>query len=121
MRDLLERERTDVRAALAIAMFCYQARKTLGAYAAALGGLDTLIFTAGIGAGAAPIRARICQGLAFLGIVLDDTRNDKHAPIISAEASPVTVRVIPTDEDRMIARHTQSLITLKEGASYVHV
>ncbi len=121
MRDLLERERTDVRAALAIAMFCYQARKTLGSYAAALGGLDTLIFTAGIGAGAAPIRARICQGLAFLGIVLDDTRNDKHAPIISAEASPVTVRVIPTDEDRMIARHTQSLITLKEGASYVHV
>jgi len=121
MRDLLDRERADPRAALAIAIFCYQARKTIGAYAAALGGLDTLIFTAGIGAGAASIRARICTGLAFLGMTLDDTRNNEHAAVISSDDSSVTVRVTPTDEDRMIARHTQSLITPKEGVPHVHI
>ncbi|HET8634942.1 MAG TPA: acetate kinase, partial [Gemmatimonadales bacterium] len=90
--------------------FCYQAKKYLGALAAVLGGLDTLVFTGGIGEHAAPVRAEICAGLGFLGIELDRGRNTVHAPIISADGSAVTVRVIPTDEDRVIARHTAWLL-----------
>lgn len=104
MRDLLAREADDVRAAEAVALFCYQARKWIGAFAAALGGLDTLVFSAGIGERSASIRARICQGLGFLGVELQDERNTSHAPVISAEGSRVTVRVIPTNEELMIAR-----------------
>ena len=110
MRDLLELESADPRAAEAIALFCYQAKKYLGALAAVLGGLDTLVFTAGIGEHAAPVRLRICAGLEFLGVELDPRRNEVHAPVISRERSPVTVRVLRTDEDLMIARHTRELI-----------
>ena len=104
MRDLLAREAGDVRAAEAVALFCYQAKKWVGAFAAALGGLDTLVFSAGIGEQSASIRARICDGLGFLGIELHDGCNAKHAAVISTVASRVTVRVIPTNEELMIAR-----------------
>ena len=103
MRDLLEREAHDVRAAEAIALFCYQVKKWIGAFAAALGGLDTLVFAAGIGENAPPIRARTCDGLGFLGIELDEKRNAANEGLISAETSRVPVRVIRTDEEYMIA------------------
>ncbi len=112
MRDLLAVEATDIRAAEAIAFFCYQAKKYVGAYAAALGGLENLVFTGGIGEHAAPIRARICAGLEFLGIHLDATRNAAHAPVISTDASRVTVRVISTDEELMIARSVCRLLNI---------
>lgn len=104
MRDLLTRETEDVRAAEAVALFCYQAKKYIGAYAAALGGLDTLVFAGGIGENASPVRARICEGLGFLGIELDQSRNAAHTDVISTDESRVTVRVIRTDEELMIAR-----------------
>jgi acetate kinase len=104
MRDLIEEESKDVRAAEAVALFCYQAKKWIGAYAAALGGLETLVFAGGIGEHAAPVRARICEGLAFLGIELDTTRNVANAGVISTSASRAVVRVIRTDEELMIAR-----------------
>jgi acetate kinase len=110
MRDLLDKESSDPRAAEAVALFCYQAKKFVGALAAALDGLDTLIFTGGIGEHAAPVRERICTGLGFLGIRLNPQRNAAHAPIISADGGTVTVRVMPTDEDLMIARHTYHLL-----------
>jgi acetate kinase len=118
MRDLLGREANDPRADEAISLFCYQAKKFLGALAAALGGLDTLVFTGGIGEHAAPVRWRICQGLEFLGLRLDRSRNAESAPIVSLDDAPVTVRVIPTDENLMIARHTRRLVRsmTKEGA-----
>src|SRR6266853_139551 len=104
MRDLLAREAADVRAAEAVALFCYQAKKWLGAFAAALGGLDTLVFAGGIGENCPSIRTRICAGLGFLGIELNEARNAENAPVISAQTGRVTVRVIRTDEERMIAR-----------------
>jgi acetate kinase len=104
MRDLLDHEKSDVRAAEAVALFCYQAKKWIGAYAAALGGLDTLVFAGGIGENASPVRSRICEGLNFLGIELDESRNAEAAPVISTDASRVMVRVIRTDEELMIAR-----------------
>ena len=103
MRDLLEREAHDVRAAEAIALFCYQVKKWIGAFAAALGGLDALVFAAGIGENAPTIRARICDGLGFLGIEPDEKRNAANEGMISAETSRVPVRVIRTDEEYMIA------------------
>jgi acetate kinase len=120
MKDLLDREAEDPRAAEAIALFCYQAKKYLGAYTAALGGLDTLVFTGGIGEHAAAIRRSICDGLSFLGLQLDPERNDAHAPLISGDNSRVTVRVIKTDEDLMIARHTHDLI-ISKGAKHVSI
>jgi acetate kinase len=111
MRDLLGKEANDPRAADAIALFCYLARKSVGALAAVLGGLDTLIFTAGIGEHAAPVRERICQGLGFLGLELDPERNARHAPTISREGTGVVVRVMKTDEDLMIARHVDHLLS----------
>jgi acetate kinase len=110
MRDLLAREESDARAAEAIELFCYTARKYVGALAAVLGGLDTLIFTAGIGEHAAPVRLRICDQLGFLGVRLDAASNERSDAIISADGSAVTVRVMPTDEDLMIARHTRDLL-----------
>ena len=104
MRDLLQREASDARAAEAVALFCYQAKKWIGAFAAALGGLDTLVFAGGIGERAPPVRARICEGLGFLGIEVSESRNAHDAGVISSESSGVTVRVIGTDEDLMIAR-----------------
>ena len=104
MRDLLESEARDVRAAEAIALFCYQVKKWIGAFAAALGGLDTLVFAGGIGENAPPVRARICKGLEFLGIELDDPQNAANAGVISTASGRVAVRVIHTDEEQMIAK-----------------
>jgi acetate kinase len=104
LRDLLDREATDVRAAEAVALFCYQIKKWIGAFAAALDGLDTLVFAGGIGENAPAIRARICDGLGFLGIRFDEIRNAAGEPVISADASRAQVRVIRTDEDVIIAK-----------------
>jgi acetate kinase len=113
MRDLLARESANAPAAEAIALFCYQARKYLGALVAALGGLDTLIFTGEIGEHAASVRLRICEDLAFLGIRLEPRGNEAHTPVISQEGSAVTVRVMQTDEDLMIARHTKRVLGMR--------
>ncbi len=104
VRDLLAQEATDVRAAEAVALFCYEARKWIGAFAAVLGGVDTLVFAGGIGENAPLIRARICDGLGFLGIELDPQRNATNATLISPDAARVKLRVIRTDEELMIAR-----------------
>ena len=112
MQDLLAREADDVRAAEAVALFCYQAKKQIGAHAAALGGLDTLVFAGGIGENAPAVRARIGEGLGFLGIELDAARNAVHADVISTDASRVRVRVIRTDEEQMIARSVCRILDL---------
>jgi acetate kinase len=117
MRDLLEHETQDVRAAEAIAPFCYQVKKWIGAFAAALGGLDTLVFAAGIGENAPTIRARICDGLGFLGITLDKTGNKQTTGVISTDSSRVTVRVIRTNEERMIAKTACRVLGLGKGSS----
>jgi acetate kinase len=104
MRDLLEHETKDVRAAEAVALFCYQVKKWIGAFAAALGGLDTLVFAGGIGENAPEVRARICDGLGFLGIQLEEKRNVASEGVISAKTSGISVRVIHTDEEHMIAK-----------------
>jgi acetate kinase len=116
MRDLLDHEKKDVRAAEAVALFCYQAKKWIGSYAAALGGLDTLVFAGGIGENAPLVRARICAGLGFLGIKLDKARNAKNAVKISTNTSPVTLRVIRTDEELMIARSVCRVLGLVTAA-----
>jgi acetate kinase len=110
VRDLLAREASDPRAAEALALFCYQAKKWIGSFAAALGGVDTLVFAGGIGEHAAPIRARICDGMEFLGIKLNAARNAKNAALISSGA--VQVRVIATDEQLMIARTVARMLHL---------
>ena len=112
LRELLARESDDVRAAEAVALFCYQAKKWIGSFAAALGGLDTLVFAGGIGENAPLIRGRICDGLGFLGIELSQKRNAKNAPLISLDAGHVKVRVIRTDEELMIARSVTSVLNL---------
>lgn len=116
MRDLLACEAHDVRAAEAVELFCYQARKWTGAYAAALGGLDTLVFAGGIGESAPVIRARICTGLEFLGIEIDAKRNAANEGVISAAAGRVAVRVIHTDEELTIARSVCEVIGLGADA-----
>jgi acetate kinase len=113
MRDLLSRETGDPHAAQAIEMFCYQARKHLGALATVIGGLDTLIFTAGIGENSPEIRRRICRGMEFLGIHLDPGRNESNAAVISRDDSLVAVRAMKTDEALMIARHTCKLLSMR--------
>src|SRR5580658_8859329 len=112
MRELLAQEAHDIRAAEAVALFCYQAKKWIGSFAAALGGLDTFVFAGGIGENASLVRARICEGLGFLGIELCESRNAETAGVISTDASPVTVRVIRTDEDLMIARSVDRTLDL---------
>jgi acetate kinase len=112
MRDLIEREAGDARAAEAVALFCYQAKKWIGSFAAALGGLETLVFAGGIGENAPLVRTRICEGLGFLGIKLNESRNAKNAAVISAKSTRVTVRVIHTDEELMIARAVSRLVGL---------
>ena len=104
MRDLLEQETNDVRAAEAVALFCYQAKKWIGAFAAALGGLDTLVFAGGIGENSPVIRTRICEGLEFLGIEPEEIRNEANAPVISTDNSRVKIRIIKTDEAWMMAK-----------------
>lgn len=111
MKTLLERRDRDARASEAIAMFCYSIRKSIGTLAAALGGLDTLVFTGGIGERAAAVRWEICEGLGHLGVVLDQRRNAAHGDIISSSESHCTVRVVATDEDLMIARHTKLVLS----------
>lgn len=103
-RDLLSREAGDVRAAEAVALFCYRVKQAIGGFAAALGGIDTLIFSGGIGENSAEARSRICTGLEFLGIRIDEHHNRSHASLISMSGHPVHVRVIPTDEEAMIAK-----------------
>jgi acetate kinase len=115
MRDLLERQTSDVRAAEAVELFCYQTRKWIGAFASVLGGLETLVFSGGIGENAGEVRSRICSGLGFLGIELDEARNAVNAPVISTAASPAAVRVIKTDEEMMIAKITYRILAEKEG------
>jgi acetate kinase len=115
MRDLLAREAGDVRAAEAVALFCYQVKKWIGAFAAALGGLDTLVFTGGIGENAAEVRARVCDGLQFLGIRVDAKRNRAAAAVISSSTSKVTVRVIRTDEEATIAKSVCEVLGLAKG------
>ena len=119
MQELIARESSDPRAAEAVAMFCYQAKKLIGAYAAALGGLDTLVFAGGIGENAPAVRARICQGLDFLGLELDEPRNAAGREVISSDTSRVAVRVIRTNEESVIARSVCGVLGLgtagKEG------
>jgi acetate kinase len=113
VRDLLDREAHDPRAAEALALFCYQAKKWVGSFAAALGGLDTLVFAGGIGENAAPVRKRICDGLNFLGIAIDEAANDRHADRISSRTGSVAVRVIRTDEESVIAAASIRLLGLE--------
>jgi acetate kinase len=121
MHDLLDHETQDVRAAEAVALFCYQAKKWIGSFAAALGGLDTVVFAGGIGENAPVVRARICEGLSFLGIELNEARNAEAARVISTDASRVTVRVIRTDEELMIARSVfRRCIGAESRAATVH-
>jgi acetate kinase len=118
MHDLLERETEDVRAGEAVALFCYQVKKWIGAFAAALGGLDTLVFAGGIGENAPVIRARICDGLGFLGIELEEKRNVVNAAVISAETGRVAVRVMHTDEEWMIAKTVCRVLGIATGKEY---
>jgi len=111
MQDLHRREKEDPKAALAIAAFCYSARKALGALIAVLGGLDTLVFTGGIGENDAAVRRRICERFEFLGVRLDPPQNDSSAAVISASGAAATVRVMKTNEELTIARHTLRLLT----------
>jgi acetate kinase len=116
MRDLLLAQATDVRAAEAITLFCYQTRKWIGAFAAALNGLDTLVFAGGIGEHAPEVRARICAGLEFLGIKIDQAQNAAGNALISTLDSRVAVRLIHTDEEQIIARALyERLITEDKG------
>ncbi len=106
MQELLGRTSADVRAAEAVSLFCYVARKWLGALLAVLDGADLVVFTGGIGEHAPRVRAAICERLTFAGIRIDAARNEANAPVISVEGAPVGVRVITTNEELMIARHT---------------
>jgi acetate kinase len=110
VKTLLDARASNVDAAMAIEMFCYQIRKSVGALAAALGGLDLLIFTGGIGEHAAVVRAEVCDGLAYLGLAIDQRRNDSDEDTISSTGSKCRVRVIPTNENLMVARHTSGLV-----------
>jgi len=112
MRDLLSKETTDIRAEEAIELFCYQTKKWIGTFAAALGGLDTLVFAGGIGENCPIVRSRICEGLGFLGIGLDEKKNRKNAPVISKENKRVSVRVIHTDEEWMIAKTVSKILNI---------
>jgi acetate kinase len=112
LRDLIAQEVGNARASDAVALFCYQAKKWIGSFAAALGGLDTVVFAGGIGENAPLVRARICKELNFLGVELDRKRNAKNAPLISPDASRVKVRVIATDEELMIARSVTRILRL---------
>lgn len=112
VRDLLAVEKTDSRAHQALDLFCHIARKHLAGLAAVLSGVDTLVFTGGIGAHAAPVRSRICAGLEFIGISIDEDENARHETIVSSASAPVVVRVMQTDEALTIARHTDRLIAV---------
>jgi acetate kinase len=119
MKTLLEKSQIDKAAGLAVQMFAYQVRKFIGAYAAVLNGLDTLVFTGGIGERAVDIRVKICLGLEYLGIALDTEANRRNAEVISLPASKCTVRVIQTDEDLMIVRHTHEVALCKPSLNTI--
>jgi acetate kinase len=110
VKTLLERATHDERARLALDVFAYAVKKTIGAYAAALGGIDLLVFTGGIGEHSAEIRARACLGLEFLGIVLDEARNRVNDAVVSDASSACVVRVVETDEEVVIARHARCVL-----------
>jgi len=112
MRDLLAKENDDIRAAEAVELFCYQAKRWIGSFAAALGGLDTLVFAGGIGENCPVIRSRICEGLGFLGIELEEKRNITNSPLISTDKGSTVVRVIHTDEELMIAKTVSQILNL---------
>ncbi len=116
MKVLLAQRKTNPDAALAVEMFCYQVRKFVGAYAAVLEGLDTLVFTGGIGERASAVREEICCGLQYLGIEIDRVANASHAAVISNNISKCVVRVVPTDEDLVIARHTMDVVFAKASS-----
>jgi acetate kinase len=116
MRKLLDSETRDERAAEAIMLFCYQVKKWIGAFTAALGGIDTLIFAGGIGENAPEVRARICNGLGFLGIDLDRRRNAEGQPLISSDTGRVKIRVIHTDEELVIAKEVVRVLNLGSTA-----
>ena len=120
MSDLLDRETDDVRAAEAIEVFCYQVRKWIGAFAAALGGLDTLVFTGGIGENAPAIRARICAGLEFIGVEVNEENNEINADSISTKTGRVAVRVIHTDEGIVIANSVCRVLGIAMEKEYKH-
>ena len=115
MKALLQKSRTDDAARMAVKMFAYQVRKFIGAYAAVLNGLDTLVFTGGIGERSAQVRADICSGVEYLGVAVDMEANGRHAEVISLPGTKCTVRVVQTDEDLMIARHTRDAVSSKAG------
>jgi acetate kinase len=117
VRDLLDREAHDPRAADALAIFCYQVKKWIGSFAAALGGLDTLVFAGGIGENAAPVRRRICDELQFLGVELDESLNRRNAPRISRDGARVVTRVIHTDEEFVIANLTAELVGMTQNGA----
>jgi acetate kinase len=117
MRDLLKHETQDVRAAEAVALFCYQVKKWIGSFAAALGGIETLVFSGGIGENAPAVRTRICDGLGFLGIELEEKHNAANAGVISAVSSRVVVRVIRTDEELVIANTVCQVLGLPRRRS----
>jgi acetate kinase len=110
MQTLLAARDQDRNAARAIAMFCHRARREVGALAAVLGGMDSLVFTGGIGEHSAVIRQEICRGLEHLGVALDTEANDAHAPIVSPRGTACVVRVVRTNEDLMVARHTRAVL-----------
>jgi acetate kinase len=110
MRELESKAATDPRAAEAIDVFCYQVRKFVGSYFAVLGGLDLLVFSGGIGENSPLIRSRICEGLSALGIAIDPAANRANAPVVSQPNSTAAVRVLPTNEELMIARYTNQLL-----------
>jgi acetate kinase len=112
MQDLLSRESREVAAAEAVEMFCYQVRKAIGAFAAVLGGLDALVFTGGIGENSPVVRSRVCAGLEFLGIELDQRANENNAVSIFLRDRPVGVYAIPTNEERVIAQQTLKLLNV---------
>jgi acetate kinase len=118
IKTLLEQEAKDPRAAEAIQLFCYQAKKYIGALTAAAGGINTLVFTGGIGIHAPVIRERICEGLEYLGIAVDPFLNDDKNDIISPSGSRVTVRVMATNEERIIAQHTQQCLQSHKTTHY---
>jgi acetate kinase len=109
MKALLQKSQTDSAAHMAVQMFAYQVRKFIGAYAAVLNGLDTLVFTGGIGERAADVRGKICSGLGYLGVALETQANAQNAEVISLPNSQCAVRVVQTDEDLMIVRHTRAV------------
>jgi acetate kinase len=120
MQDLLKMEKNDSRAAEAVSLFCYQVKKWIGAYAAVIGGLDILVFSGGIGENSPAIRSRICKGLGFLGIQLDEKQNMKNSPVISMDNGSAVVRVIKTNEQLMIARIVNDILNpkFKMGPNY---